>query len=148
MNIVHWGPHRELRRFQDEMRRVFDDFFLRFWEGREPFTTGWEPTVDVSETENEIFVEAELPGMKREDVNVSLENNILTIKGERKKEEKKKEGKYHSTERYYGSFYRALDLPTYVDEKNIQAKFKDGVLEVIMPKKEEAKPKQIEIKVG
>jgi len=124
MNIVHWGPHRELRRFQDEMRRVFDDFFLRFWEGREPFT------------------------MKREDVNVSLENNILTIKGERKKEEKKKEGKYHSTERYYGSFYRALDLPTYVDEKNIQAKFKDGVLEVIMPKKEEARPKQIDIKVG
>jgi len=76
MNIVRWSPHRELSRFQDEMRRVFDDFFPLFWEGREPVTTGWEPTVDVSETENEIIVEVELPGIKKEDVNVSLENNI------------------------------------------------------------------------
>jgi HSP20 family protein len=147
MHVLRWSHRNELRYFQDEMKRVFDDFFSRLWEGREDKYLAWEPAIDVSETDNEILVEAELPGMKKDDVKIALGNSTLTIKGERKQEEKKKQGKYHSTERYYGSFYRAIDLPSYVDEKNIQAKFKDGVLKVTMPKKKEAKSKEIEIGV-
>ncbi len=147
MNLVRWRPRRDLRRFEDEMLRVFDDFFPRYWQGEEALTN-WMPSVDVSETDGEITIEADLPGMKKDDIKVSVENNTLTIQGERKQEKKKERGKYHSTERSYGSFYRAIDLPAFVDEKKIKADFKNGTLNINLPKKEEARPKQIEIDVS
>lgn len=145
MAIQRRPTTKSLFNLRDEMRRTIDDFFPEFWGTRSALSTEWSPTVDVSETEKEIVVEAELPGLRKEDIEVSLENSTLSIRGERKREEEKKEDQYISTERFYGSFYRSVDLPTYVDDKNVKANYKDGILEIRMPKKEEAKPKKIEI---
>ena len=139
-------PRREVERFQDEISRVFENFFPFMWDRPSAYPAEWEPNVDVTETENEVIVEAELPGMKKEDVQVSLDDDTLVIRGERKREQKKEEGRYHSTERYYGSFYRSLKLPTNVQSENVEANFKDGVLEIVLPKREEVKAKKIDVR--
>jgi HSP20 family protein len=109
--------------------------------------TTWAPACDIYETDNEIVVKAELPEVKKEDVHVSLENNLLTIRGERKLSEETKRENYHRLERRYGAFTRSLTLPNFADTSKINAEFKDGMLRVTLPKREEAKPKQIEVKV-
>ena len=133
----------EMTRMQEEMNRYFDDFF---GEHRRGLAEGaWLPAVDVSETDNEFVVRAELPGMSHEDIDINVQDNILTLKGE-KKQEKREEGEnFHRLERSYGSFSRSFTLPTGVKPEDIKASFKDGVLEVAMPKAEEAKPKKITI---
>jgi HSP20 family protein len=127
------------------MNRLFDDAG-RGWRADEPAaTTSWSPSVDIFETEGDIVVKAELPGMDRKDITLHLENNVLTLRGERKFEKETKEENYHRIERSYGNFSRSFSIPTTVDEEKIRADYKDGVLKIILPKKEQAKPKQIKI---
>jgi HSP20 family protein len=111
-----------------------------------PFTT-WTPPCDIYETEKEIVLKMELPEMKKEDVHVTLENNVLTLRGERKFEEKVDRENYHRVERNYGEFLRSFTLPTFVEGNKIFAEFKDGLLTVTLPKNTAAIPKQIEVKV-
>jgi len=127
------------------MNRMFDDAG-RTWRSDEPAaTTTWSPAVDIFETEGEIVVKAELPGMERNDIGVNLEKNVLTVKGERRFTKETKDDNYHRIERSYGTFSRAFSIPTTVDEEKIRADYKDGVLKIVLPKKEQAKPKQIRI---
>jgi HSP20 family protein len=120
--------------------------FEPFGEETLPLTT-WVPACDIYETDKEIVVKAELPGLKKEDVFVSLDNNVLMIRGERKFEGEVKRENFHRVERTYGEFLRSFTLPTFIDSNKILAEFKDGLLMVTLPKREEAKPKQIEVKV-
>jgi HSP20 family protein len=108
----------------------------------------WVPSVDVSETDGEYQIKAEIPDVRKEDVKVTLEDGVLTIQGARKQEKEDKGKKYHRVERTYGSFVRSFTLPDLVDEEKVKAEFKDGVLNLQLPKSEKAKPKAIEVKVG
>jgi len=145
MAVVRWDPFRDLGMLQDRMNRLFDDAG-RTWRNDEPAaTTSWSPAVDIFETEGEIVVKAELPGMDRKDITLHLENNVLSLRGERKFEKETKDENYHRIERSYGTFSRSFAIPATVDEEKIRADYKDGVLKIILPKKEQAKPKQIKI---
>jgi HSP20 family protein len=133
---------------QQRLNRLFEETFgpLAFLE--EPVSmAAWTPSCDIYETENEIVVKAEIPGVKKEDVKLSIQDNVLTISGERKFEQETKKENYLRVERGYGSFTRSFTLPPSVDAKKIIAEFKDGLLEVKLPKLEEAKPKEVEIKI-
>jgi HSP20 family protein len=130
---------------QDRMNRLFDDAG-RGWRADEPAaTTVWSPAVDIFETEGEIVVKAELPGMTREGITLHLEKNVLTLKGERRFEKETKDENYHRIERSYGGFSRSFSIPATVDEEKIRADYKDGVLKIVLPKKEQVKAKQIRI---
>ncbi len=145
MAVVRWDPFRDLNLIQDRMNRLFDDAG-RTWRNDEPSaTTSWSPSVDIFETEGEIVVKAELPGMERKDITLHLENNVLTLRGARKFEKETKDENYHRIERSYGNFSRSFSIPATVDEEKIRADYKDGVLTIVLPKKEQAKPKQIKI---
>jgi len=141
-------PFRDLMGIQDEINRLFDwTLSRRPSEGAGLLQGEWAPAIDVAENENSVFVKAELPGMSEKDIDVNILGNTLTIKGEKKKEEEKKEHSYYRLERSYGSFQRSITLPTVVDSAKCKASFKNGVLEIEMPKKEEAKPKQIKVNI-
>jgi len=130
---------------QDRMNRLFEDAG-RPWRMDEPAaTTSWSPAVDIFETEGEIVVKAELPGMDRKDITLNLEKNVLTLRGERRFEKETKDENYHRIERSYGGFSRSFSIPATVEEEKIRADYKDGVLKIVLPKKEQAKPKQIRI---
>ena len=145
MAVVRWDPFRDLNVLQDRMNRLFEDAG-RTWRTDEPSaTTTWSPAVDIFETEGEIVVKAELPGMDRKDITLHLEKNILTVRGERRFEKETKEENYHRIERSYGGFSRTFSIPATVDDEQIRAEYKDGVLKIVLPKKEQAKPKQIRI---
>ena len=145
MAVVRWDPFRDLGLLQDRMNRLFDDAG-RTWRTDEPAaTTSWSPAVDIYETEGEIVVKAELPGLDRKAITLHLENNVLTLRGERKFQKETKEENYHRIERSYGNFSRSFSIPATVDEEKIRADYKDGVLKIFLPKKEQAKPKQIRI---
>jgi HSP20 family protein len=139
-------PFREL---QHVLNRLFGSGFTLFFPEREEIWSlmNWSPVCDIYENENEIVVKAELPEVKKDDVHVEVENNVLTIRGERRFEEEAKRENYHRVERSYGEFMRSFTLPTTVDTDKINAGFKDGVLRLVLPKRAEAKPKQIEVKV-
>jgi HSP20 family protein len=152
------APHRgfremmtfdPFRQFQQRINRLFGEEFAPFARGAEEnwSVTTWAPACDIYETANEIVVKAELPEVKKEDVQVTLDNNLLTIRGERKFSEETKKENYHRVERSYGEFIRSFTLPNIVDPNKINAEFKDGMLRVTMAKREEAKPKQVEINV-
>ena len=145
MAIVRWDPFRDLNILQDRMNRLFDDAGST-WRTDEPAaTTSWSPSVDIFETEGEIVVKAELPGIDRKDIQLNLENNVLSLRGERKFQKETKDDNYHRIERSYGVFSRAFSIPATVDEERIRADYKDGVLKIVLPKKDQAKPKQIKI---
>lgn len=147
MAIVRFDPFRDLATLQDRMGRVFGD--VTRLTGTEDATWGnWIPAVDIFEKEDNLVLRAELPGMKEKDIDVHVENGVLTLRGERKREDEVKSESYHKIERYYGSFARTFALPTTVDVPKIRASYKDGILEVILPKAEAAKPKRIEIKTA
>jgi len=154
--LVRWEPFSgiqrrgdvfgDLTRMQEEMNRFFDDFF---GEHRPGLAEGaWLPAVDVSETDGEFVVRAELPGMSHEDIDINVQDNILTLKGEKKQEQKEEHENFHRLERCYGSFSRSFTLPAGVKTEDIKATFKDGILQVTMPKAEEAKAKKIAITAG
>lgn len=138
------SPFHELNRIRNEIFRIFEDPFAPFSPATS-FFEGWEPNIDIYEDSDKISVKAELPGMKKEDIDISLTGNTLTVAGERKSEEEHKEGEQYRSERYFGRFQRSITLPQAVDAKKIQAAYKDGVLTVTLPKTEEAKSRKIEI---
>jgi len=148
MSLMRWRPTHDLTSMRDEMNRLFDSFFSGLPERRKGLLEGeWAPSIDVAETDEEIVVTAELPGVKQEEVDISIADSVLTLKGEKKEEKEVKEKNYHRIERSYGSFQRSISLPTGVEASKAKATYKDGILRVTVPKVEEAKPKQIKIDV-
>lgn len=145
MNIIKYDPFREMRSLQDEVNRLFASSFNR-GDDNELMRGAWSPQVDIFENQDQIVLEAELPGMKPEDVNISIENNVLTLHGERKFEKKDERDNFHRVERSYGAFTRSFTLPPTVSSENAQAQFENGVLRLTLAKREEAKPRRIEIK--
>jgi HSP20 family protein len=146
MSIVRYDPFRDLRNLQDEVNRLFSTNLGRVF-GDENIARGaWNPTVDIYENKDQIVLEAELPGMKREDFDLSIENNVLTLHGERRFEKKDENDNYHRVERSYGSFTRSFTLPQTVSGEGAVADYKNGVLRVSLPKREEVKARRIEIK--
>ncbi|MDI6701069.1 MAG: Hsp20/alpha crystallin family protein [bacterium] len=142
--IQKFSPFSELFDLRKEIDALFDDRF--FGKMLQPYyESNWTPSMDISETDKEFFVTVELPGLKKEDINLSIDNNVLTIEGERKSEKEEKGKTFHRIERSYGKFYRSVTLPKKVDEDNIKASFKDGLLNITIPKVEKEKVKNIEI---
>lgn len=151
MNLVRWDPFRELEEVSHRLNRLFSASApTRAAEGARDAMAlfDWAPAVDIAETVEEFHVKAELPEVKKEDVKVSVDNGVLRIEGERRHEKEDKGKKYHRVERAYGSFMRSFTLPDNVDATRVRAEYKDGVLDVRLPKVERAKPKAVEIKVG
>ena len=146
MEILPWRPFGELSSFRKEMDRLWDRLG-----GEKPlartFGDVWSPSVDISETKDSLVVKADLPGLEAKDVNVSIAGDVLTIKGQKKAEEEEKDEHYHCVERYSGSFQRVFQLPSGVKADQIEATFDKGVLKVTLQKVEEAKKKEIEVKV-
>ncbi len=151
MAIVRWEPFRDLVSIQGRMNRLFDEAFrgaTRQSGDEEEWSLGsWAPAVDIFEQDGNIVLKAELPGVDSKDVDVRVENSVLTLRGERKLDNEVKKESYHRVERAYGSFSRSFTLPSVVDTEKIKADYRDGVLRVNLPKREEAKPKQISISV-
>jgi HSP20 family protein len=151
MAIVRWDPFRDLVTLQERMNRMFDESFRGVSRGSsDDWALGgaWAPAVDIYEHDGNIVLKAELPGVDPKDVDVRLENNTLTLRGERKVDNEVKQDSYHRVERAYGAFTRSFTLPSVVDQEKIKADYKDGVLKITLPKRDEAKPKQINIAVG
>jgi HSP20 family protein len=152
MHLMKWDPFREL----EEMANTFNRLYTRPFPTRPPFRNeeealvrfDWAPLVDISETDKEYLIKAELPEVKKEEVKVAIEEGVLTIQGERKIEKEEKDRKVHRVERSYGKFLRSFTVPRDVDEKKIVAEFKDGILNVHVPKAEMAKPRLVEVKVA
>jgi HSP20 family protein len=146
MALARWNPGRDLMQMREEMDRLFNQFTRR-GDGEEATWAGgiWAPPVDIYETDDAFMLKAEMPGFRKEDLQIELHDNRLTLRGERKQETDVKEEQYHRRERAYGRFERAFWLPVPVDADKIQATFKDGVLELRLPKSEAAKPKRIAI---
>ena len=148
MDLIQWKPFREVSRLRSEMDRLWDDYFGPGRRALRPMEEDWMPAVDVSETGDKITIKAEVPGMEAKDIEIAMVGDTLTIKGEKKLEREEKEENFHTVERSYGSFTRAMKLPATVDADKVEASYKNGVLTVVLPKKEEVKPKAIEIKAG
>ncbi len=151
MAIVRWDPFRELEEMSDRLNRMITrpGSAQSAGQAKEVMTVAdWSPTVDISETEAEYAIKAELPEVKKEDVKVTVEDGVLTLQGERKQEKEEKGKKYHRVERSYGRFVRSFTLPDSVDESKVKAEYADGVLHLHLPKSEKAKPKQIDVKIG
>ncbi|HJR08972.1 MAG TPA: Hsp20/alpha crystallin family protein [Pyrinomonadaceae bacterium] len=145
MSITRYDPFRDLRMLQDEVNRLFSSNLSRSF-GDENIARGaWAPTVDIYENKDQIVLEAELPGMNREDFELSIENNVLTLRGERRFEKKDESDNYHRVERSYGAFTRSFTLPQTVSPENVTAEYKNGVLRVVLQKREEVKARRIEI---
>jgi len=123
MALIRWDPFREM----DTMKE------------------SWSPSVDIFETENEVVIKAELPGMEAKDIDIKLENNVLMLRGDRRFEKETKNENYHRVERSYGNFTRSFSLPAFVDDEKVRAEYKNGLLRIVLPKKEQAKSKEIKI---
>ncbi|MDI6851344.1 MAG: Hsp20/alpha crystallin family protein [bacterium] len=147
-DLMRWDPFREIASLREEVDRLFDTFFGRQAEKmireREAF---WVPAVDIEETENEFIVKAELPGLKKDEVKLSITEDTLTISGERKMEKEEKGKTYHRIEMNYGKFERTVRFPTEVVPDKAKASYKDGILTITVPKSEKAKSKEIEIEI-
>ncbi len=152
MALVRWAPDRELDRFKREIDKIFEDFFTP---GRFPTLFGRAreeeystfPAVDVYDDKDNVMVKAEVPGLRKDDIEIQIKGRDLVIKGEKKKEEEIKDENYYYAERVYGAFSRVVRLPVDVKADQVKAKFKNGILEIVLPKVEEAKPKEIKVEV-
>ncbi|MCA1593458.1 MAG: Hsp20/alpha crystallin family protein [Acidobacteria bacterium] len=145
MSITRYDPFRDLRSLQDEVNRLFSTSFSRSF-GDEGIARGaWAPSVDIYENKDQIVLEAELPGMNREDFDLTIENNVLTLRGERRFEKRDDSDNYHRVERSYGTFTRSFTLPQTVSSEGVTAEYKNGVLRVALHKREEVKARRIEI---
>lgn len=158
MSLVRWRPVWGLRRqprrhgllLRDDLDELFEETFGRWWprgEGAVKEDRSWVPALDLYERDGDLVARVELPGLEKEDVHVTLENQVLTIEGERKVEEEVQEDDYYCCEQRYGKFYRALSLPPGIDEHQVTASFKNGVLEVKLPRSEKAKPETKKIAI-
>jgi HSP20 family protein len=147
MAITRWRPVRDLMSLQDEMNQMFDEFFGRPMMTPEWTDKAWNPSVDVSETKDKVVITADMPGMTKDDVKITIQDHTLTLEGEKRREKDEKDKNYHRVERSYGFFHRSFTLPAAVKADKIKAIYKDGVLSVTLPKVEEAKPKEIPVSV-
>jgi HSP20 family protein len=142
MTLVRWRPFNEVVNIQDEINRVFDDV----WRGARGRGAGaWYPSVDLMENPEEFKLVAELPGLTKDDVKITLSENLLTLQGEKKAEREEKNENWHHVERSYGKFERSFQLTSAVDPAKVTAKFKDGVLSVVLPKSEDSRSRDIQI---
>lgn len=149
MTIVRFDPFRELSAMQERINRIFGEAYHRRGDDDVLTRSEWMPVVDIYENGNhELVLKAELPGLKREDIDVRVENNTLTLRGERKRDTEVKDEQFHRVERAYGAFTRTFALPSTVDSEHVRADFKEGLLTITLPKREDAKPRQIEVKVN
>lgn len=146
MALVRWEPVREIDSLQGEMNRLFDTFFGNGRQGLgEPRARRWVPAMDLVETEDALVLKADLPGLSREDVEIEVKDNVLTVSGERKAEHEEKADGFYRVERAFGSFSRSLALPEGIDAEQVAADFADGVLEVRIPKPAERQPHKVQI---
>ncbi|MGB7607655.1 MAG: Hsp20/alpha crystallin family protein [Candidatus Sulfotelmatobacter sp.] len=146
--LTRWEPFRELSTLQDRINRAFRESYREGGQDESLATSSFAPAVDVYEDEHNVTLKIEVPGIDEKDIDVSLENNTLTVHGERKIEKEEKEENYRRVESQYGSFTRTFNLPPTVDSEKVSAIYDKGVLKVTLPKKAEAKPKQIKVSVG
>ena len=145
---TYYDPFTELEKLHEDMHRLFGGESVATPERSFGLLdTGWAPAIDVYEAKDKLVVKADLPGLKKEDIDVTIENNVLTIRGEKKHEEEVKKEEYVRTERFYGAFHRSCDLPAVVDVSKVTAEYKNGTLTLELQKKEEAKPKQISVQI-
>lgn len=146
--IMRYDPFRDMMTLQERMNRAFDDFLNR--SGREPENAmvEWRPLADIFEDDNNVVISLDIPGMSRDAIHVSVENNVLTVKGDRLLEKEDRKKNYHRVERAFGSFSRAFSLPNTVNAEEIKASYVNGVLEISLSKREELKPRSIAVKVG
>jgi HSP20 family protein len=142
--LSKWEPFRDLVSLRTDMDRLFNAFFGGLSEEREGF---WSPVLDIEENNGNLMVKAEIPGMTKDDIKVTVRDNMLSITGERKQEEETKDKTFHRIERCYGKFSRVITLPTELQSDKIKATYKDGILNITLPKSESAKPKQIDVEV-
>jgi len=145
MAIIRWDPFRDLVTLREKMNRLFEDAVTGRGEDKDLVTSSWAPAVDIYEDENQLVLTAEVPGIEEKDIEIKLEDNTLSIHGERKMEKETKEENYHRIERAYGSFYRSFTLPNYIDQEKIRAEHENGVLKITMPKRPELKPRKVKI---
>jgi HSP20 family protein len=145
--VWNWQPVEQLSTLREEINRLFDSPFGELTRRMELFN-GWSPTLDLYEDKDNLIVKAELPGLKREEIDISVHDGTLTISGERNYEEQKDDAETYRSERFFGRFHRTLTLPKPVESDQAKASYKDGILTVTLPKTEEAKPKQIQVNVG
>lgn len=143
MALVKWEPFRDLMQMQDRMSRVFDETLSRIWKEEGMIRGVWSPPVDILERENELILKVDLPEVSQNDVDIKVEENTLIIQGERKFIKETSDENYIQIERPYGNFHRTFNLPRIINQERIKAALKDGVLRVVLPKKEEIHPKQI-----
>jgi HSP20 family protein len=147
--LTRWEPFREMEDLQNRLSTLFGRTPMRRGSGKESITLPeWTPLADITEDDREYVIKAELPELRKEDVKVTVENGVLTISGERKFEKEEKKKKYHRVERGYGSFVRTFALPEDANANKVKAQFKQGMLELHLPKNEKGKPKQIEVNVA
>ena len=146
MAIARWNPYRDMMTVRDEMNRVFNEFFGRGGQDEGAWYAGaWSPPVDIYETDEALIMKAELPGFSKDDISIELKENTLIMRGERRRQDEVKEGNYHRMERVYGAFQRSFLLPTTVDQEKVKASYKDGILELRLPKVQAAQPKRIAV---
>ena len=149
MNLVKWDPFRELEDVTNRLNRIFGQSLARSESGQNMLAVAdWAPSVDISETDSAYLIKGEIPGVKKEDVKVTIQDGMLTIQGERKQEKEEKGKKFHRIERSYGSFVRSFRVPDDADENSVKAEFKDGMLNVTLPKSEKAKARAVNISVS
>jgi HSP20 family protein len=147
--LTRYDPYRELNSLQERFNRIFGGGLTRGGDREEEMSLGsWMPPVDIEEDKDRIVLTAELPGMKENDIDIQMEGGVLTIRGERKFENEKEGRNFHRVERSYGQFVRSFTLPNNVDREHIKADFRDGLLHIELPKREEARPRQIKIGGG
>ncbi|OGD23162.1 MAG: molecular chaperone [Candidatus Aminicenantes bacterium RBG_13_59_9] len=144
MAIIRWDPFRDMMTLREKMNRLFEDQFAGR-EDKDIVQGTWTPSVDIFENESELVLTAELPGVKEDDLEIKVEDNTLSISGERKFEKETKEENYHRIERSYGSFYRSFTLPNFIDHEKIKAEHDNGLLRVTMPKKPELKARKVRV---
>jgi len=145
MAIVRWDPFRDSVAFRERMNRLFDNAISSHTDENDLIGSSWSPSVDIYETDNALILTAEVPGLQEKDIEIQIEDNTLSIKGERQFAKETKKENYHRVERSYGSFCRSFSLPGYIDQEKIKAEHENGILKILMPKKKELKPKTVKI---
>lgn len=152
MTLVKWNPARELMSIEKEFNKLFNTFSNKFGisnEGENEMENAvWAPLTDISEDHDNYYLNLDVPGVDKNDVKISYSNGNLVIKGERKDEKETKKSEYHRIERSFGKFFRSFTLPEKIKEDKIEAKFKDGALSIVIPKADEVKPREIEVKIN
>jgi HSP20 family protein len=148
MAIIRWDPYREVLTLQNRLNSLFQDYGRGHGENDSVSTAAFVPPVDVYEDEHKIVLKLEVPGLKQEDLDIQIENNALTVKGERKFEKEEREENFHRIERRYGSFFRSFTVPNTVNSEAVKASYDAGVLRIELEKRADAKPKQIKVQVG